>query len=264
MGRSANIDQIVGAGNSILLHQGQEATCNRRWAKRWLKYNDEFLKTMKTKPLEARRRAAHQKQDMEEHFPEYKRCRDKWGILLEDIYNFDETRYMIGMLNNGSRVIIPTDCEEVFIDNPSNRELVTATECCSIVYHVPPMITHSGASHLRKYFSNDMNGNIFWTQSETGFVNDRLTLYWLNHSNKFIEKRTKDQYRMLISDGYGSHVTQDFINYCWEHKIRPYQLWPHTTHLCQPLDLVTFQTSKHFFRKALREEVFKGQILRLI
>ncbi|KAI0995986.1 hypothetical protein K3495_g12194 [Podosphaera aphanis] len=37
MGRSANIDQIVGVGNSILLHQGQEATCNRRWAKRWLK-----------------------------------------------------------------------------------------------------------------------------------------------------------------------------------------------------------------------------------
>ncbi|TQS36506.1 hypothetical protein Golomagni_03042 [Golovinomyces magnicellulatus] len=161
---------------------------------------------------------------------------------------------MIGMSNNGSRVIVPTDCEEVFIDNPSNRELVTATECCSIVYHVPPMITHSGTSHLRKYFSNDMDGNILWTQSET----DLLTLQWLKHFNKFTEIRTKAQYRMLISDGYGSHVTQDFINYCWEHRIRPYQLWPHTTNLCQPLDLVAFQTSKNFFRKALREEVFRG------
>ncbi|KAI1006875.1 hypothetical protein K3495_g1342 [Podosphaera aphanis] len=160
MGRSANIDQIAGAGNSILLHQGQEATCNRRWAKRWLKYNYEFLKSMKSKPMEARRCAAHQKQDMKEHFQEYKRCRDKWGILPENIYNFDETGYMIGMLNNRSRVIVPTDCEEVFIDNPSNRELATATECCSIVYHVTPMITHSGASHLRKHFSNDTYGNI--------------------------------------------------------------------------------------------------------
>ena len=121
----------------------------------------------------------------------YKRCRDKWGILPDDIYNFDETGYMIGMLNNGSRVIVPADCKEVFIDNPNNRELVTATECCSIVYHVPPMITHSGTSHLRMYFNNDMDGNILWTQSETGFVNDRLTLQWLKHFNKFTEKRTK-------------------------------------------------------------------------
>ncbi|KAI0996220.1 hypothetical protein K3495_g11959 [Podosphaera aphanis] len=187
-GRSANIYQIVGAGNSVLLHQGQEATCNRRCAKRWLKYYDEILKTMKTKPMEARRRAAHQKQDMEEHFQEYKRCRDKWGILPEDIYNFDETGYMIGMLNNGFIVIVPTDCEEVFINKPSNRELVIATECCSIVYYVPPMIIHSSASYLRKYFSDDMDGNILWTQSETGFVNDRLTLHWLKHFNKFTEE----------------------------------------------------------------------------
>ena len=63
---------------------------------------------------------------------------------------------------------------------------------------------------------------------------------------------------MLIFDGYGSHVTQDFIKYCWEHRIRPFQLPPHSTHLLQPLDVGVFQKFKHEFKELIREEVFLG------
>ena len=63
---------------------------------------------------------------------------------------------------------------------------------------------------------------------------------------------------MLIFDGYSSHLTQDFINFCWTHRIRPYQLIPHSTHLCQPADVGVFQKLKHEFKKLVREEVFHG------
>ena len=61
---------------------------------------------------------------------------------------------------------------------------------------------------------------------------------------------------MLIFDGYGSHVTQDFIKYCQEHRIRPFQLLPHSTHLLQPLDVGVFQKFKHEFKELIREKVF--------
>ena len=63
---------------------------------------------------------------------------------------------------------------------------------------------------------------------------------------------------MLIFDGYGSHITQPFIEYCWEHRIRPFQLPPHSTHLLQPLDVGIFQTYKLNLKKSIQNEVFHG------
>jgi hypothetical protein len=258
MGRSASIDHIIAAANSILRCQGEETTVSRRWAKDWLIREHEFLKTLRSKPLEVKRRAAHQKEDIERHFKEYKRCKDHWGILDEDTYNFDETGCMIGMIA-GSLVIVPADCTAVYIDDPANRELVTSTECISAGgFHIPPMITFKGAYHLRKYFKNDMDGDILWSRSDSGFVNDKLTLKWLQHFDKFTKNRTKGRYRMLIFDGYGSHITQDFLEYCWQNRIRPFQLPPHSTHLTQPCDIGAFQKFKFEFKKCLREEVFYG------
>ena len=83
---------------------------------------------------------------------------------------------MISVVNS-SLVIVPTDAKEVYINNPENRELITSTECISAGgYHVPPMITFKGAYYLRKYFTNDIDGNILFLQSESGFVNNKLTL----------------------------------------------------------------------------------------
>ena len=67
---------------------------------------------------------------------------------------------MIGVAA-GSLVIAPADCKTVYVDDPANRELVTLTECISTSsFHVPLMITFKGTYHLRKYFKNDMDGDI--------------------------------------------------------------------------------------------------------
>ena len=63
---------------------------------------------------------------------------------------------------------------------------------------------------------------------------------------------------MLIFDGYGSHITQEFIEYCWENRIRPFLLPAHSTHLTQPLDVGVFQYFKYNFKEAIRAEVFLG------
>ena len=141
----------------------------------------------------------------------------------------------------GSLIIVPTNCIVAYVDDPDNQELVTSTECISVGgFHVPPMITFKGAYYLRKYFKNDMDDNILFSRSESGFVNDKLTLKWLKHFDLYTKNRMKGRYRMLIFDGSGSHITQDFLEYCWENHIRPFQLLPHSTHLLQPLDVGAF------------------------
>ena len=53
------------------------------------------------------------------------------------------------------------------------------------------------------------------------------------------------EWRMLILDGHGSHLTMEFMDYCWDHKIVPFLLPPHLTHLLQPCDVGIFQPIKH-------------------
>jgi hypothetical protein len=207
LGRPAGIDSTIEAANSILRCNGSTETATRRWTKRWITTHQDFIKTIRSTPLSSKRRAAHQKEDIEAHFQEFKRSKAHWGILDEDVYNFDETGCMIG-IQAGSFVLVPVDCTVAYIDDPANRELVTSTECISAGgFHVPPMITFKGAYHLRKYFKNDTDGDILWSRSESGFVNDKLTLVWLKHFDRFTKSCTKGRYRMLIFDGYGSHIT---------------------------------------------------------
>jgi hypothetical protein len=183
------------------------ATVSRKWAKRWLTQESTWLKTIRSTPLSVKRRESHKKEDIEAHFKEFRRCRKHWGILNNNIYNFDKIGCLIGMVA-GSLVIVPVDCQASYVDNPNNQELVTLTECIfASGFHVSLMITFKGAYHLRKFFKNDMDGNILFSRSESGFVNDKLTFKWLKHFNLYTKNRTKGQYQMLIFDGYGLHIT---------------------------------------------------------
>ena len=48
--------------------------------KRWMVRQREYLKTLRTKPIAVQRMAAHVVEDIEEHFANFQKCRDKWGI----------------------------------------------------------------------------------------------------------------------------------------------------------------------------------------
>jgi hypothetical protein len=51
---------------------------------------------------------------------------------------------------------------------------------------------------------------------------------------------------------------QPFIDYCWEHRIRPFLLPAHNTHVLRPLDVGVFQSLKYNFKKVVRKEIFNG------
>jgi len=135
-GRSAGVGELIESANTLLRLNssltllGDYQTVSRRWAERWLRIEDEFVGTIRSKPLSWLRRNANNKEDIAGHFDEYKRCRDRWGILPEDTYNFDETGCQIG-ISSGGRIIVPAGVRQAFVNDPDNRELVTSVECFS-------------------------------------------------------------------------------------------------------------------------------------
>ena len=73
----------------------------------------EFFKTLKTKPMHVKRLAAHVVEDVNDHFVDFRRCKDKWGIHDDDVSNFDESGFPIGVTTS-EHVIVPVDCTVVY------------------------------------------------------------------------------------------------------------------------------------------------------
>lgn len=216
-GTPANQDTVKLAANRLLYYNSGnlESSVSTRWTKNWIKRQASYLKTLRTKPLAAKRLDAHIVEDIEEHFKAYKKCRDYWKIQDEDIYNFDETGFQIGV-TSGENVLVPVDITAAHAADPDNKELITSVETINPAgKKVPPMVIFAGAYHLRRYFKNNMDGDIYYTRSATGYSNDKLGLKYLKHFDRYSEPQTKEgKYRMLIFDGHGSHLSQEFLDFC--------------------------------------------------
>jgi DDE superfamily endonuclease len=94
--------------------------------------------------------------------------------------------------------------------------------------------------------------------SDSGYSNDQIQMEWVRHFNKHTKARTKGAKRLLLCDGYNSHLEYDFVEYCWQEGIIPFAFIPHTTHLAQPLDVKIFQPLKHYHSEAIDGAVRTG------
>ena len=94
--------------------------------------------------------------------------------------------------------------------------------------------------------------------SENGWTTDELGLEWLKHFNKYTESCTTGVYRLLILDGYGSHGTPEFDQYCTENRIISLCMLAHTSHLLQPLDVSCFSPLKTAYGHEVGELARQG------
>jgi hypothetical protein len=88
--------------------------------------------------------------------------------------------------------------------------------------------------------------------SENGWTDNQLGLWWLQ---EVFHPETKDLggRRLLLIDGHSSHVSVEFIEFCWSVAVVPLCLPPHTTHYLQPLDVGCFGPLDKAYRKQLDE-----------
>ena len=64
-------------------------------------------------------------------------------------------------------------------------------------------------------------------------------------------EKANERLRLLICDGHNSHISADWLTHCFEHKIIPALLVPHSSHLTQPLDIGIFGPLKKVLSRKL-------------
>ncbi|KAH7469551.1 hypothetical protein FOMA001_g13871 [Fusarium oxysporum f. sp. matthiolae] len=166
----------------------------------------------------------------------------KYGIQLADIWNFDETGFMMGMIEPG---MVVTSSERRGIPKkiqPGNREWITVIQAVNAEgQSIAPFIIGSGQYHLANWYREcNLPGDWVIALSENGWTNNQLGLDWLQHFDRSTKDRSVGSYRLLILDGHESHHSIEFERYCEENKIITLCMPAHASHLLQPLDVGCF------------------------
>ena len=96
---------------------------------------------------------------------------------------------------------------------------------------IPPLLglyVACGILILEKWAEeNDLDEDILLATSPTGYSHDELALQWLKHFEIHSRKSQVGVWRLLILDGYGSHLTYKFYEYAQKHYIELFRLPPH-------------------------------------
>lgn len=185
----------------------------------------------------------------------------KYGVHEEDIYNFDETGFVMGQIS--SEIVVTTSDRRgrPRAAHQGNREWITVIQGVgSYGYALPPFIIVAGKVLLSSWYEDTpMPSDWIVTKTENGWTTNEKGLDWIKHFDKHTKDRTKGAYRILILDGHESHHSVDFELYCQEHNIITLCMPAHSSHKLQPLDVGCFRPLKRSYGKQI-EDLIRAHI----
>ena len=235
-------------------------TVGINWVNKFIRRHD-TLKTRFSRKYDYRRALCEDPSKIQEWFELVKRTKQEWGIADEDIYNFDETGFAMGIVATAKVITQADKRSRPSLVQPGNREWVTAIETINASgWVLPPMVIFAGKTHRTVWFENaEIPSDWTIAVSDNGWTNDQLGFDWLQSVFEPNTKdRTKGVYRLLILDGHNSHLTPRFDLFCTEHKIVPICMPPHSSHILQPLDVSCFSVLKRSYGRQVEQLIRRG------
>lgn len=183
---------------------------------------------------------------------------EDYGILPQNTYNMDEKGFLIGIIQKRKRVWAKrADIKGAGQDG--NREWITivGTICMDGSYLPPTIIYQSETGNLQDAWLEDFEAEeAFFTSSPNGWTSNALGMAWLTDifdRHTKVKARQGRDWRLLLLDGHGSHMTMEFLEWCSNHHILVALYPPHSTHRLQPLDVSMFNPLAHYYSDELNK-----------
>ncbi|KAF4310584.1 putative transposase [Botryosphaeria dothidea] len=168
------------------------------------------------------------------------------------MHNFDETSFIMGTVSTGLVVTSSERRTRPKQLQQGDREWVTVIQGINAIgWAIPPFVIFKAQNHLANWYSNETLHDWAIRVSDNGWTTNELSLEWLKHFDKHIKDRTKGAYRLLIIDGYESHRSAKFDEFCEQKKIITLYMPAHLSHLLQPLDVGCFSPLKNAYGKQI-------------
>ena len=187
--------------------------------------------------------------------------KSKYRILDDNIYNFDKTGFMMGIIFPGMVVTTSEGRGKAKLAQPGNREWATVIQGMNALgWAIPPFIILAAQYHLANWYEE---GSLppDWRIATTsnGWTTNKVGLDWIKHFDHHTARRMKATYRLLILDRHESHHSTEFELYCQSHNIITLCMPPHSSHLLQPLDVGCFGPLKQAYGRQI-ESLMRAHI----
>ncbi|KAG6990148.1 Tigger transposable element-derived protein 6 [Fusarium oxysporum f. sp. conglutinans] len=250
-GFPARLRFVEEIANSLLADR-DASPVGKRWAHNFVKRQPE-LKTRLFRRYDYQRAKCEDPTIIRGWFRLVQNTIAKYGIRSDDIWNFDETGFMMGLIMAGMAVTGSERQGRPKSVQPGNREWITVIQAINAEgQSIAPFIIGAGQYHLANWYrESNLPADWVIATSQNGWTNNELGLEWLKHFDRSTTKRSNARYRLLILDGHESHHSTDFEKYCKENKIITLCMPAHASHLLQPLDIGCFAVLK----KAYGQEI---------
>ncbi|KAL9561332.1 hypothetical protein ACKAV7_014687 [Fusarium commune] len=235
-----------------LLADRDASPVSKRWAINFIKRQPK-LKTRFKRKYDYRRAKCEDLTIIRNWFKLVENTIAKHGIRSDDIWNFDETGFMMGMIEPGIVVTSSERRGKPKSVQPGNREWATVIQAINAEGQaIDPFIVVAGEYHLQSWYEGS-NLPATWViaTTENGWTDNETGLEWLKHFNRATTNRSTGPYRLLILDGHESHQSADFQIYCEENNIITLCMPPHSSHLLQPLDVGCFGPLKKAYGREI-------------
>ncbi len=168
-------------------------------------------------------------------------------------WNMDETGIMEGKGSNGL-VLGRNKIRPLQRKEPGTRGWTSIIECVSATGAViPPLVIFKGKNVQQQWFPADLSPFDTWQfhATENGWTNNETGIEWLKKVFIPYTQPLTPEKRLLVLDGHGSHITDEFMLLCLQNNIQLLYLPPHSSHVLQPLDLSVFGPLKEAYRRHL-------------
>ncbi|ODM20017.1 hypothetical protein SI65_05003 [Aspergillus cristatus] len=258
-GAAPRPSHVQDMANILLSNRGSSNVqpIGQNWVYKFIKHHNQ-LKTKFSRRCNYQRAKCEDPKLIKEWFDRVQIIIMQYGIAYEDIYNFDETGFAMGLIATARVVTRAETVGRPALLQPGNREWVTAIECVNAMgWALPPCIVFKGKSHIQAWYEDDALPHDWRIElSENGWTTDQIGLSWLQ--NIFIPATNccmTGKYRLLILDGHGSHLTPKFDQICNQNNVVPICMPAHSSHLLQPLDVGCFAVLKRTYGRLVEEKM---------
>ena len=190
-----------------------------------------------------------------EWFALVRNVKAKYGIVDDDIYNFDETGFMMGIIFVGIVVTTLDGRGKVKLAQPGNREWAMVIQGVNALGQAIPLFIILAVQYYlaNQYIECDFLADWRIATTDNGWTTNAIGLDWIKYFDFYIVPRTKGKYRLLILDGHESYHSTEFELYCQQNNIITLCMPLHSSYLLQPLDIGYFGPLKRAYGRQVED-----------
>ena len=170
---------------NLMLESRGGKRVGKNWAQRFVQRRPE-LKMRFFRVYDFQRALCENPETIGAWFRLVENMRGKYGIQDCDFYNFDETGFMMGMIQPAMVVTGSDRRGRAKSVQPGNREWTTAICCVNGEgWSLPPFLLVQGAYHLANWYTEtDLPRDWALRTTTNGWTDNETALEWIKHFDK--------------------------------------------------------------------------------